>query len=167
MLIAESSPLYKLRRTPGRHAPKSAQRRCQRGSARPRIKSAARLPLGASKQAGDPDSCWLTELFLMNDLTVPGLTTKQGRRQEPCTTSRSPAYLAPARDRPTLPCRRPPSVRDSEGEKQQNPFFGLCHGVISPATHCKSNIRHARRFSLFLMSFSLHTLLPRGGRLAQ
>lgn len=34
-------------------------------------------------------------LFLVNDFTVPGATMKQGRRQEPCTTTRPSARSSP------------------------------------------------------------------------
>src|ERR1039458_10219804 len=61
--------------------------------------------------------CWLPGLFLWNDFTVPGAATKQGRRQKPCTTARSPAQCH--NRGPTRTCRRPPSVRDSEGRNSK------------------------------------------------
>lgn len=36
--------------------------------------------------------CLLPGLFLVNEFTVPGAAMKQGRRQEPCTTTRSPTH---------------------------------------------------------------------------
>jgi hypothetical protein len=62
----------------------------------------------------------------MNDFAVPGVAAKQGRRQEPCSTAASSTV---AEQMPSLSCRRPPSVRDSDGETAK-PILGSPKATI-------------------------------------
>src|SRR6202051_1734305 len=67
---------------------------------------------------------WFPGLFLANDFTVPGAATKQGRRQKPSNRTEHSPPKTTFKERPSLSCRRPPSVRDFRRGKQQKPPLG-------------------------------------------
>ena len=83
------------------------------------------------RQGGDPAVLVLVPRRPI--LPFPELAIKRGRRQEPRMHNRITALGLSVKVWTSLPCRRPPSVRDLEG-KQQNP----------PSIHVIPEVEQAR-----------------------